>query len=81
MILFKTLFSLLCVTLLVAASDAQSQLPPNGGVAPLTKIPSEQWIQKVVGDMDQPGEPSAFTMTLATSYCRTRIQRTRTSRC
>src|SRR5580704_11576443 len=57
MVLFNPLFNLLCVTLLVAASDAQSQLPPDGGVAPLTKIPSEQWIQKVVGDMDRPHEP------------------------
>ena len=29
----------------------------HGGVAPLTRIPSEQWIEKVVGDMDKPGQP------------------------
>lgn len=53
----KTLFNLLCLCLLVAGTDAQSQVLTHGGVAPLTKIPSEQWIEKVVGDMDRPGQP------------------------
>lgn len=57
MISSKTLFKLLCVTLLVGATDARSQVLTHGGVAPLTKIPSEQWIEKVVGDMDKPGQP------------------------
>jgi hypothetical protein len=57
MISSKMLFRLLCLTLLVAGTDAQSQVLTHGGVAPLTKIPSEQWIEKVVGDMDKPGQP------------------------
>jgi hypothetical protein len=57
MITFRMLFRLLCLTLLVAGTDAQSQVQTHGGVAPLTKIPSEQWIEKVVGDMDKPGQP------------------------
>lgn len=55
MISFKTLFSLLCLTL--SWADARAQVLTHGGVAPLTKIPSEQWIEKVVGDMDEPGQP------------------------
>ena len=57
MISSKGLFNLLYVTLLVAGTDAGSQVLSHGGVAPLTNIPSEQWIEKVVGDMDRPGEP------------------------
>ena len=57
MISSKMLFRLLCLTLLVAGTAAQSKVLTHGGVAPLTKIPSEQWIEKVVGDMDKPGEP------------------------
>lgn len=57
MISSKTLFNLLLLALFVAGPDAQSQVLTHGGVAPLTTIPSEQWIEKVVGDMDKPGEP------------------------
>jgi hypothetical protein len=57
MISSKILFRLLCLILFVAATAAQSQVLTHGGVAPLTKIPSEQWIEKVVGDMDKPGQP------------------------
>jgi hypothetical protein len=57
MISSKTLLNLLCVTLLIGGTDARSQVLTHGGVAPLTKIPSEQWIEKVVGDMDKPGRP------------------------
>jgi hypothetical protein len=57
MISSKTLFGLLCLTLLVAGTDVQSQVLTDGGVAPLTKIASEQWIEKVVGDMDKAGQP------------------------
>ena len=57
MISSKTLVQVLCLTLYVVAVDAQSQELKNGGVAPLNKIPSEQWIEKVVGDMDKPGKP------------------------
>src|SRR5450432_3507244 len=53
----QMLLRLLCPTLLVAAMNAQSQILTHGGVAPLTKIPSEQWIEKVVSDMDTPGQP------------------------
>jgi hypothetical protein len=55
--LIQSLFNLPCLILLVAGSDAQSQVLIHGGVAPLTKIPSEQWIEKLVGDMDRPGQP------------------------
>jgi hypothetical protein len=57
MISSKTLCNLLCMALLVAGTDARPQVLTHGGVAPLTKIPSEQWIEKVVGDMDRPGQP------------------------
>jgi hypothetical protein len=57
MISSKMLSRLLCLTLLVAGTDALSQVLTHGGVAPLTKIPSDQWIEKMVGDMDKPGQP------------------------
>ena len=53
----KALFSSLCLSLLVAGADAYSQVLTHGGVAPMTTIPSEQWIEKIVGDMDKPGQP------------------------
>jgi hypothetical protein len=53
----KILVPVLSLTLLVAGADAQSQVLTHGGVAPLKKIPSEQWIEKVIGDMDKPGQP------------------------
>src|SRR5450755_1267002 len=53
----KALFNLLCLSLLVTGADAYSQVLTHGGVAPMTKIPSEQWIEKVIGDMDKPGQP------------------------
>ena len=57
MISSKTLFQVLCLTLLVAGVDGRSQVLTQGGVAPLTKIPSEKWIERIVGDMDKPGQP------------------------
>jgi hypothetical protein len=51
MISFKTLSNLRCLALLIAGPDAQAQVLTHGGVAPLIKIPSEQWIEKVVGDI------------------------------
>ena len=57
MISFKALFNLLCLSLLAAGTYAHSQVLTHGGVAPMTRIPSEQWIEKVVGDMDRPGQP------------------------
>ncbi len=50
-------FIFLCLTLLVVATDGQTQVLTHGGVAPMTKIPPDQWIEKVVGDMDKPGQP------------------------
>jgi hypothetical protein len=57
MISFKSLFNVLGAMLLVAGTGARSQVLTHSGVAPLTNIPSEQWIEKVVGDMDKPGQP------------------------
>ena len=57
MISSKALFNLLCLSLLVAGADAYSQVLTHSGVAPMTKIPSEQWIEKIIGDMDVPGQP------------------------
>ena len=51
------MFNLLCPSLLVAGADAYSHLLTHDGVAPMTKIPSEQWIQKIIGDMGKPGQP------------------------
>ena len=53
----KTPLNVFCATLLIAATAAKSQVLIHGGVAPLNKIPSAQWIEKVVGDMDAPGQP------------------------
>ena len=53
----KALRNLLCLSLLVFGADAYSQALTQGGVAPMTKIPSEQWIEKIIGDMDKPGQP------------------------
>ena len=57
MISSKELCKLLYLSLLVAGADVHSQVLTHGGVAPMTKIPSEQWIEKIVGDMDKPGQP------------------------
>ena len=53
----KALFNLLCPSLLVAGADACSHVLTHDGVAPMHKIPSEQWIQKIIGDLDKPGQP------------------------
>src|SRR6476619_6301101 len=50
------LFAVLPALLLIA-NNAKSQTLDHGGVVPLHKIPSEQWIEKVSGDMDKPGLP------------------------
>lgn len=50
-------FRFLWLTLLVVATDGHTQVLTHGGVAPMTKIPPDQWIEKVVGDMDEPGQP------------------------
>jgi hypothetical protein len=56
----KTLVQVLCLALPVVGVDAQSQVLTHGGVAQMTKIPSEQWIEKIIGDMDMPGQPSVI---------------------
>jgi hypothetical protein len=53
----RALLTLLFLSLAVAAADANAQVLTHGGVAPLTKIPSGQWIEKIAGDMDKPGQP------------------------
>ena len=53
---FKAVLIALSVGLLVPVSAAHSQVD-HGGVMPLHKIPPGQWIEKVVGDMDKPGQP------------------------
>ena len=45
------------LALLVAGTRANSDDLFQGGVVPLHTIPSGQWIEKVVGDMDKPGQP------------------------
>jgi hypothetical protein len=53
---YKAIVIALSIGLFVPLSDAQSQAD-RGGVTPLHKIPPGQWIEKVVGDMDKPGQP------------------------
>src|SRR5579872_2458179 len=45
------------LTLSAAGNRAIPQELAHGGVVPLHKIPSAQWIEKVVGDMATPGQP------------------------
>jgi hypothetical protein len=53
----KVSFFALLVTLFLVGSGANSEDLAHGGVLPLGRIPSEQWIEKVVGDSDEPGLP------------------------
>lgn len=53
----KAIFIAASLALFFAASPANSDEPIHGGVVPLHVIPSGQWIEKVVGDMDKPGQP------------------------
>ena len=46
----------LYVGLLVPVAAARAQAD-QGGVTPLHRIPPGVWIEKVVGDMDRPGQP------------------------
>ena len=57
MLSFKALAHVPCLVLYVTPGDAQSQVLTHGGVAPMYKIASERWIEKVVVDMDKPGQP------------------------
>ena len=53
----KNIAFALCLSLSLLGGNANSLELVHGGVVPLHKIPSEQWIEKVVGDMDKPGQP------------------------
>jgi hypothetical protein len=53
----KTFFFAVLLALFLVANNANSQDLAHGGVVPLNKIPSEQWIEKVSGDMNKPGLP------------------------
>jgi hypothetical protein len=53
----KNIVFALYLALSVTGADANSQELVHGGVVPLHKISSEQWIEKVAGDMDKPGQP------------------------
>lgn len=52
----KAAFFALALTFVVSSTAASSQLI-GGGVVPLHKFQHGQWIEKVVGDMDAPGQP------------------------
>ena len=53
----KTLVFALLLALFLVGNNANSKDLGQGGVVPLNRIPSEQWIEKVSGDMDKPGLP------------------------
>ncbi len=53
----KTFFFALLLAFFLVGNNAHSQDLTKGGVKPLHTIPSEQWIEKVSGDMNMPGRP------------------------
>jgi hypothetical protein len=53
----KAFFFAVLLALFLVGNNANSQNLDHGGVVPLHKIPSEQWIEKISGDMDKPGLP------------------------
>lgn len=53
----KTFSFAVLLALFLVGDNANSQDLAHGGVVPLNKIPSEQWIEKVSGDMNKPGLP------------------------
>jgi len=53
----KAFFFAVLPALLLVGNSANSQELAHGGVVPLNRIPSEQWIEKVSGDMNKPGLP------------------------
>ena len=57
MFTFKKFFFALPLALFLLGNNANSEDLCQGGVVPLNKIPSDQWIEKVSGDMDKPGLP------------------------
>ena len=54
---FKAIAISLLLALFVAETRAASNDLVHGGVVPLHVIPSSQWIETVVGNMDEPGQP------------------------
>ena len=53
----KTFLFGLLLDLFLVGQNAHSKDLAQGGVLPLNKIPSEQWIENVSGDPDKPGLP------------------------
>jgi hypothetical protein len=53
----KAIYIASSLALFFAVAPADSDEPIHGGVVPLHVIPSTQWIEKVVGDMDNSGQP------------------------
>jgi hypothetical protein len=53
----NTFFFAVLPAFLLAGNNANPQGLEHGGVVPLNRIPSEQWIEKVSGDMNKPGLP------------------------
>ena len=50
----------LSLSLIATGTHADSDELVHGGVVPLYAIPSGQWLEKVVGDMDKPGQTFAI---------------------
>ena len=53
----KSLVFALLLALFLVGNNANSKDLGHGGVVPLNRIPSEQWIEKVSGDPDESGLP------------------------
>jgi hypothetical protein len=53
----KKFFFALLPALFLVGNNASSEDLGHGGVVPLNRIASDQWIEKVSGDMDKPGLP------------------------
>ena len=53
----KNVVTSLFLSLFTAASTVNAAPLEHGGVVPLHKIASDQWIEKVAGNMDKPGQP------------------------
>jgi hypothetical protein len=53
----KAILLSILLTRFLVGNNAAAQDLANGGVVPLHKIPSVQWIERVSGDMDKPGLP------------------------
>jgi hypothetical protein len=53
----KAILLAILLTRFLVGNNAAAQDLAHGGVVPLHKIPSVQWIERVSGDMDMPGLP------------------------